>query len=82
MTAGDLGVTCVAAAELAAFGQQVGTGGTMNGAVNPTSPEKRGVCGIDDGVDLERRNVRDEGLQPHARERGDREGCGRSRHRT
>ena len=63
MAARDLGVTGLAAAKRAAFGEQSLTGGAMDRAVDPAAAEKRGVRRVDDGIDLERRDVGDDDLE-------------------
>ena len=50
--------------ERAAFGEQFGSGGAMNGAVHATAAEQRGVGGVDDGVNAKRRDVGDNDFQP------------------
>ncbi len=59
MAAGDLGAAGRAAAERAAFVQQVGSGGAMDGAVDAAAAEQRAVGGVDDGVDVKRGDVGD-----------------------
>ena len=54
---GDPGIAGGAAAEFAAFGQQFGTGGAMNRAVDTAAAQQRSVRRIDDGVALKGRNV-------------------------
>ncbi len=58
VTAGQLRVTGVAAAECSALGQEIGPRGAVDGAVDSASAEQRPVGGIDDGVDLELGDVR------------------------
>ena len=64
IAAGDLGGTGVATAQGLALGQQLGAGGTMDGAVDAAAAEQRGVGSVDDGVDVERRDVGDADLEP------------------
>jgi hypothetical protein len=64
IAAGDLGGTGVATAQGLAFGQQLRSGGTMDGAVDAAAAEQRGVGSVDDGVDVERRDVGDADLEP------------------
>ena len=54
IAAGDLGGTGVAAAQRLALGQQLGSGGAMDRAVDAAAAEQRRVRGVDDGVDVER----------------------------
>jgi hypothetical protein len=50
ITPGDFGVAGLAAMERAAFGEQLGPGGTVDGAIDTTAAEQRGICSVDDGV--------------------------------
>ena len=59
VAAGDLGGTGVAAAQRLAFGQELGSGGAMDGAVDAAATEQRPVGRVDDGIDVERRDVGD-----------------------
>ena len=45
------------AAELDALGEELAARGAVDGAVHAAASEKRAVGGIDDGVDIERRDV-------------------------
>ena len=54
IAAGDLGGAGVAAAERATFGEKLGPGGAMDGAVDAAAAEQRPVGGVDDGPDIER----------------------------
>ena len=63
VAAGDLGIAGRAAAELAAFRQQLGAGGTMNGAVNAAPAEQRRIGGVHYGINAQGRNVGDNDLQ-------------------
>jgi len=60
VTFGDLGVAGGAAAQFAAFGQQLRAGGAMDRAVDTTTAQQRSVRRIDDGIDLECRDVGDD----------------------
>jgi hypothetical protein len=50
ITSGDFGVAGLAATEGAAFGQQLRTGRTMDGAIDAATAKQRSVRGVDDGV--------------------------------
>jgi hypothetical protein len=39
------------------FGEKLGAGGSMDGAVNPTSAEQRGICGVNDRINLQARDI-------------------------
>ena len=70
----DLGVTRGAAAERAALLEQLWAGATVDRAVDPTTAKQRAIRGIDDGIDIKRRNVSDDDLERGIadRPRGDR----------
>src|SRR5262245_28368271 len=53
-----------APAEQAAFIEQSGAGGAVDGPVHAAAAEQRGVGGVDDRVDTERRDVAPDELQP------------------
>jgi len=53
VAAGNLGVAGGAAIQCSAFGQQLGTGCAVNGAIDTTAAEQRIVGGIDDCVHLQ-----------------------------
>lgn len=59
----DLGLAGRAAAQRAARLLQARSGGAMNGAVNAAASGKLLVGGIDDCVDVKRRNVGDEDFE-------------------
>jgi hypothetical protein len=63
IAARDLGVAGGATAERAAFGEQVGARGAMNRAVDATATEQRGIGGVDDRINGERRDVGDDDLE-------------------
>jgi hypothetical protein len=63
IAAGDLRLSGRAAAERAAFGQQIGTGGAVNGAVDTAAAEQRFIGGVDDGVDVELGDVAFKGAE-------------------
>jgi hypothetical protein len=50
VTLGDFGVAGLAAMEHAAFGEKPGPGGAVDGAIDATAAEQRGIGGVDDGV--------------------------------
>ena len=70
IAAGDLGGTGVATAQRLALGQQLRSGGAMDGAVDAAAAEQRRFGGIDDGVDVERRDVGDADLEPRRSDLG------------
>jgi hypothetical protein len=47
---GDLGIAGRAAAERAAFGEQLTPGGAMDCAIDPAAAQQRAIGGVDDGV--------------------------------
>lgn len=62
----ELRVPSRAAAERFALCQQLRTGGAVDAAVHPTAAvRERGVCGVDDGIDLHMCNVVSDDLQRH-----------------
>lgn len=63
---GDLGVTSVATAQRAALRKQFRPGGAVNRAVDASAAEERAVGGVDDGIDLERRDVGDRDVELRA----------------
>jgi hypothetical protein len=54
---GEFGISGATAAQLSARTQQFGSGGAMNGPVNATAAEQRGVGCVNDGVNLQCRYV-------------------------
>lgn len=58
--AGQLG-----AAQRLAGGEQLRAGGTVDGAIDSSSAQKRAVGGVDDGVDLLRGDVTGDGFDSH-----------------
>src|SRR5262249_62266544 len=52
VTPGDLCVAGVAAVQTAALREQLRTGRVVDRTVDASAAEQRGVCGIDDGIDL------------------------------
>jgi hypothetical protein len=57
---GDLRIASLAAAELAAFGQQLRTGRIVDCTINTAATKQRRIGGVDDGVNAQRRNVGDD----------------------
>ena len=47
---GDFGAAGFAATKRAAFGKQLGSGGTMDCAIDTAAAKQRGVRGVDDGI--------------------------------
>ena len=39
------------------FGEKLGAGGSMDRAVDPASAEQRGICVVDERIDLQARDV-------------------------
>src|SRR5262249_49584259 len=76
VAAGDLGGTGIAAAERATFGEKLRAGGAMDGAVDAAAAEQRSVGGVDDGPDIERRDVRDADFEARRADFGGEEGSG------
>src|SRR5262245_14843671 len=74
IAARDLGGAGIAAAERAAFGEQVRPGGAMDGAVDAAAAEQRPVGGVDDGPHIERGDVRNADLEPRRSDFGGEEG--------
>jgi len=64
ITAGDLGLAGGTAAQSTAFGEQLRTGGAMDGTVDAATAEQRIVRCIDDGVHIERGDVGDDDVKP------------------
>jgi len=61
---GDLGVAGCAAMERAAFGKQFGTGAAMDRAIDAAATKQRRICGVDDGVNAQRRDIGNNNFQP------------------
>ncbi len=55
---GDFGVARLATVQSPALGQELRPGGTVNGPVDPSPAKQRCVGGIDDGIHIQRGNVR------------------------
>src|SRR6185369_17680845 len=58
-----LGRSRVASAERAAFGQQFRSGGPMDRAVDATTAEQGTIGCIDDRIDVERSDIRDDDVE-------------------
>lgn len=67
VSASDLGVAGLAAAERAAFVKQFGPCRAVNGTVNATAPQQRRMCGVDDSVNAQCRNVSDDDFESRRR---------------
>ena len=48
----------------AAFGKQFGTGAAMDRTINATATKQRRICGVDDGVNAQRRDIGNNNFQP------------------
>ena len=64
ISAGNLRGAGVTAVERAALGEKVRSGGAMDGAVDAATAEQRAVGRVDDGLDIERRDIGDANLEP------------------
>ena len=62
VTLGDLRIAGRATPKLAAFGQKLGPGRAMDRAIDAAPAEQRGVGGVDDGVNAQGGDVRDDDL--------------------
>jgi hypothetical protein len=63
ITAGDFRIAGIASAKAHAFGKQIGPGGTMDCAVDASTTEQRVVGGVDDRIDLEGRDIGEDGIK-------------------
>src|SRR5205809_498820 len=61
---GDLGIAGFAAAQRAAFGQQLGPGSIMDRAINAAPAKERRIRRVDDGVNAQRGDVGNNDFQP------------------
>ena len=61
---GNFGPARLAATERATFIEEVGTGGPMDRTVDAPASEQGRICGVDDGVNAQSRDVGDEDFQP------------------
>ena len=61
---GDLGVAALAAAQLAAFGQQLGSGRIMDRTIDAAPAEQRRIRGVDDGVNAQAGDVGNYDFKP------------------
>lgn len=74
----DFGLSGLATAEQTTLVQQIRACGAMNGTVDAAATEQRRIGSIDDGVDLERRDVSANGahdlwhMRPNAHRKGER----------
>jgi hypothetical protein len=64
VTFGDFGIAGGAAAEAAAFGQKLRSGGAMDGAIDAAAAEQRFIGGVDDGVNAQGGDVGGDDLEP------------------
>ena len=60
ITGGDLGAAGLTAPEPAAFGQKRRPGRPMDRAIDTTTTEQRRICRVDDGVNVQRRDIGDD----------------------
>jgi hypothetical protein len=61
---GDLGIAGLATMQHAALGNELGTRGAMDRAVDAAPAEQRRVRGVDDGVNAQSGDVSSEDFQP------------------
>jgi hypothetical protein len=61
---GDLGAASFAAMKRAAFGEQFGSGGAMDRAIDAAAAQQRGIRGVDDGVNAQRGDIGDDDFEP------------------
>ena len=61
---GDFSAAGLAATERAAFGEKLGSGHAMDGAIDATAAEQGGVGGVDDRLNAQARDVGDDDFQP------------------
>ena len=61
---GDFGAAGLATMEGAAFREQLGPGRAMDRAIDAAAAQQRGICRVDDGVNAQGRDVRDDDLEP------------------
>ncbi len=59
----DLGIAGRTSPERPALGQKLGTGSVVDCAINAASAKERRICGVDDGVNAECRDVGDDNLE-------------------
>ena len=62
---GDFGLSCTAAAQRAAFRQQLRPGRTVNGSVHTSAAQQALVCGIDNGIHFHGGDVVSYNLKRH-----------------
>jgi hypothetical protein len=63
ISSGDPGVAGRAAAQCAALRKQFRPGRAMDGSVDAAAAKQRRIGGVDDGVDIQRRDVGDDDVQ-------------------
>jgi hypothetical protein len=68
ITPGDFGAAGFAAAERAAFCQQLRSRRAVDGAIDATAAEQRRVGGVDNGIDAQAGDVGDDDFQPRRAE--------------
>ena len=64
VSSGDLGAAGLTAIQGAAFGEQLGSRGTMDRAIDPAAAEQRAICGVDDGVNAQCGDIGDDDVEP------------------
>jgi len=64
ISAGDFGVAGRATMERAAFGEQFRAGAAMDRAIDAAATKQRRICGVDDGVNAQRRDIGNNNFQP------------------
>ena len=57
VAAGDSGLAGLTATQATTRGQEFGTGGSVDGAVNAAAAQERAVGGIDNGIYLQARDI-------------------------
>ena len=54
---GQAGLPGRTSPQCSTFGEKLGAGGSMDRAVDPASAEQRGICVVDERIDLQARDV-------------------------